>query len=171
VKQLTVLTRKNIANSFRNNAHLGKQVKWQNRRNPFSSIVGHAMIKFPLSKLLDEQACYEWLLNILHPKGLHCPNGHALPAGQAPHDRKRAPIVKYKRRECGKVFHIFTGTDLSDSHYNCGQIASNGARILTRTNDTTHTRGVRTGLWDGIGLAASHPTPGRTNRKTNATQS
>jgi transposase-like protein len=80
------------------------------------------MIKFPLTKLLDEQACYEWLLKILHPQGLHCPNGHALPAGQAPHDRKRAPIVKYKCRECGKVFHIFTGTDLSGSHYNCGQI-------------------------------------------------
>ncbi len=73
------------------------------------------MIKFPLTKLLDEQACYEWLLQILHPQGLHCPNGHAIPVGQAPHVRKRRPIVKYKCRECGKVFHIFTGTDLSGS--------------------------------------------------------
>jgi transposase-like protein len=62
------------------------------------------------------------LLKILHPKGLHCPSGHAIPAGQAPHDRQRTPIVKYKCRECGKVFHIFTGTDLSGSHYTCGQI-------------------------------------------------
>ncbi|WP_434687702.1 transposase [Pseudanabaena minima] len=53
---------------------------------------------------------------------MHCPSGHAIPAGQAPHDRQRAPIVKYKCRECGKVFHIFTGTDLSGSHYTCGQI-------------------------------------------------
>jgi transposase-like protein len=75
-----------------------------------------------LTELLDEQACYEWLLEILHPKGLYCPNGHALPVGQAPHDRQRTPIVKYKCRECGKVFHIFTGTDLSGSHYTCGQI-------------------------------------------------
>lgn len=80
------------------------------------------MIKFPLTELLDEQACYEWLLEILHPKGLYCPNGHAIPVGQAPHDRQRTPIVKYKCRECGKVFHIFTGTDLSGSHYTCGQI-------------------------------------------------
>jgi hypothetical protein len=49
-----------------------------------------------LTELLDEQACYEWLLEILHPKGLYCPNGHALPVGQAPHDRQRTPIVKYK---------------------------------------------------------------------------
>lgn len=80
------------------------------------------MIKFPLTELLDEQACYEWLMKILHPQGLNCPSGHALPAGQAPHDRKRSPIVKYKCRECGRVFHIFTGTDLSGSHYNCSQI-------------------------------------------------
>ena len=52
------------------------------------------MIKFPLTELLDEQACYEWLLKILHPKGLYCPNGHALPVVQAPHDRQRAPIVE-----------------------------------------------------------------------------
>jgi transposase-like protein len=117
------------------------------------------MIKFPLTKLLDEQACYEWLLKLLHPQGLHCPNGHALPEGQAPHDRKRTPIVKYKCRECGKVFHIFTGTDLSGSHYNCSQIVSNVARILTRTDDATYSGGIRTGLWDGISLAASYPTP------------
>ena len=80
------------------------------------------MIKFPLTQLLDEQACYEWLLRILHPQGLQCPSGHRLPVGQAPHVRKRRPIVKYKCRECGKVFHIFTGTDLSGSHYTCSQI-------------------------------------------------
>ena len=80
------------------------------------------MLKFPLTELLDEQACYEWLLKLLHSEGLQCPNGHKLPEGQAPHDRQRAPIVKYKCRECGKVFHIFTGTDISGSHYTCGQI-------------------------------------------------
>ena len=30
------------------------------------------MIKFPLTELLDEQACYEWLMKVLHPQGLHC---------------------------------------------------------------------------------------------------
>jgi transposase-like protein len=80
------------------------------------------MIKFPLTDLLDEQACYTWLLKILHPQGLRCPNGHVIGEGQAPHDRKRAPRVKYRCRECGKVFHIFTGTALSGSHYKCSTI-------------------------------------------------
>ena len=29
------------------------------------------MFRFPLTKLLDEQACYDFLLDVLHPDGLH----------------------------------------------------------------------------------------------------
>ena len=36
------------------------------------------MMQFPLSTLLDEQACYEFLLHVLHPSGLACPLGHLL---------------------------------------------------------------------------------------------
>ena len=32
---------------------------------------GSQMLRFPLDGLLDEQACYEFLLRILHPDGLH----------------------------------------------------------------------------------------------------
>lgn len=65
---------------------------------------------FPIDDLLDETACYERLLSVLHPKGLRCPEGHALPADQAPHDRHRAPVMDYRCRDCGKVFNVFTGT-------------------------------------------------------------
>jgi hypothetical protein len=37
------------------------------------------MLKFALTDLLDEQACYEYLLQALHPQGLQCPKGHPLP--------------------------------------------------------------------------------------------
>lgn len=56
------------------------------------------MIKFALTDLLDEQACYDCLLHSLHPAGLHCPKGHLLPQDQAPHDRHRAPIMDYRCR-------------------------------------------------------------------------
>jgi transposase-like protein len=75
------------------------------------------MMRFPIQDLLDEKECYHYLLNILHPEGLACPAGHPLPAGQAPHNRQRAPIVKYRCRECGAVYNIFTGTILSGTHY------------------------------------------------------
>lgn len=77
------------------------------------------MISFPLQDLLDEEASYEYLLEILHPDGLHCPKGHALPEGQKPHERKRAPVVNYRCRQCGKVYNAFTETVLSGTHYDC----------------------------------------------------
>ncbi len=80
------------------------------------------MLQFPLDALLDEQACYDFLLRTLHPEGLHCPNGHALPHDQAPHDRHRAPIMDYRCRTCGAVFNLFTGTVWTKTHYRCSTI-------------------------------------------------
>jgi hypothetical protein len=50
------------------------------------------MLRFPLDGLLDEQACYDFLLHILHPDGLHCPRSHPLRADQAP-QRRRRPVI------------------------------------------------------------------------------
>ena len=80
------------------------------------------MIEFPIRSLMDEQACYNYLLEVLHPEGLHCPQGHALPAEQAPHDKHRAPIVDYRCRICGTVFNIFTNTIWSKSRHSCATI-------------------------------------------------
>ncbi len=62
------------------------------------------MIGFPVDELLSEEECYRYLKRSLHPEGLSCPNGHELPEDQAPHDRRRAPIMDYRCRECGAVF-------------------------------------------------------------------
>jgi transposase-like protein len=80
------------------------------------------MIAFPIRSLMDEQACYNYLLEVLHPEGLHCPQGHALPTDQAPHDKHRAPIVDYRCRRCGAVFNLFTHTIWSKSRYDCATI-------------------------------------------------
>jgi len=68
------------------------------------------MMRFPLSDLLDPQECYGYLLRVLHPDGLKCKAGHALPPDQAPHDRERTPLVDYRCRVCGNVFNLFTDT-------------------------------------------------------------
>jgi hypothetical protein len=77
----------------------------------------YAMIIFPIEELMDEQRCYDFLLAILHPAGLHCPNGHLLPPDQSPHHRNRGPIYDYRCRICGKVYNIFSGTIWSGSRY------------------------------------------------------
>lgn len=77
------------------------------------------MIEFPIQDVLDEEESYVRLCEMLRPDGFICPNGHALPEEQAPHERKRAPVVNYRCRECGAVYNLFTGTIWSGSHYDC----------------------------------------------------
>ena len=80
------------------------------------------MIRFSLNEFLCPQRCYDFLLKVLHPNGLACPQGHPLPADQAPHDRHRAPIMDYRCRQCGKVFNVFTDTVWEKSRYTCETI-------------------------------------------------
>jgi len=81
------------------------------------------MMRFPITDLLSDEECYAYLVQALHgPSGLACPDGHALPDGQAPHDRSRAPIVKYRCRECGSVFNVFTGTVWCGTHYDASTV-------------------------------------------------
>jgi hypothetical protein len=54
--------------------------------------------------LLDEQACYDWLVGRLHPRGLGA------------HRRHRAPVPDYPCPRCGAVFNAFTGTALAGTH-------------------------------------------------------
>lgn len=79
-------------------------------------------VELSLLPLLSEEACYQWLLELLHPRGLCCPLGHKLPKDQAPHDRTRAPVLKYKCRICGAAFHLFTNTPLRGVRHSCSKL-------------------------------------------------
>lgn len=67
------------------------------------------MLAFPIEALFDEQKCYDWLVTMLHPKGLCCSRCHR-PAEEAyVHRRDRAPVLYY-RCVCGRVYNAFAGT-------------------------------------------------------------
>ena len=70
---------------------------------------------FPIDELMDEDACYARLLQILHPRGLVCPRcGARHDVGRLKvHHRHRAPVLDYQCRDCGRVFNAFAGTPLS----------------------------------------------------------
>jgi transposase-like protein len=66
---------------------------------------------FPLIDLMDERACYERLLVLLHPDGLTCPRcgaGDRLGV----HRRHRDPVLDFQCGHCGRVFNAFTATPL-----------------------------------------------------------
>ena len=106
------------------------------------------MLIFPINELMDEQACYDFLLHVLHPAGLCCPQGHQLASEQAPHDRHRAPIVDYRCRQCAAVCNIFTGTIWAKSRYRCSTIVLI-MRGIAQGTPTSH-------LAQELGLDRSH---------------
>ena len=80
------------------------------------------MRAFPLTELMDAQACYEFLVGVVHPKRLRCPAGHKVVAGQAPPMSDRAPVVDYRCRRCGKVVNVFTHTLWRGTPYSCRHV-------------------------------------------------
>jgi transposase-like protein len=106
------------------------------------------MMQFPLNTLLDEQACYDFLLQVLHPTGLACPLGHLLPPEQAPHDRHRAPIIDYRCRTCGAVFNLLTNSLFSKTRYRCSTIVLL-LRGIAQATPTKH-------LADELGIDRGH---------------
>lgn len=61
---------------------------------------------FPLLDLLDEEACYDFLMDALYPDGLTCPacGGTQLTI----HRAHRYSVLDY-RCACGRVFNAWTG--------------------------------------------------------------
>jgi transposase len=76
---------------------------------------------FPLVDLLDEQACYDYLLAVLHPAGLACPRCQHQD-GLGIHRRHRAPVLDYQCSHCGCVFNAWTGTLLANTHRSPAEI-------------------------------------------------
>jgi hypothetical protein len=69
------------------------------------------MIRFSTVELMDEQKCYDYVVEILHPGGLCCPECKS-PVEQSKVPRRdRAPIL-YFRCSCVRDYNAFSGTGL-----------------------------------------------------------
>ena len=66
---------------------------------------------FPITDLMDEQACYDQLVDWLHPGGLACPRCHQ-DDRLVVHRRGREPVLDFRCGHCHRVFNAFTGTAL-----------------------------------------------------------
>jgi transposase-like protein len=79
-----------------------------------------AMMDFPVGDLMDEQACYRWLVDLLHPGGLACPRCGGTDAFV--HRFFRDPVLDYRCKGCGRVYNAFTGTDWHKTRLRPSQI-------------------------------------------------
>ena len=79
------------------------------------------MLIFSLLDLMDEQKCYEFIVNILHLDGLRCPKC-GTPVDQCKvHRRDRAPLL-YFLCPCGSVYNAFSDTVWKGTHHRCSVI-------------------------------------------------
>jgi transposase-like protein len=75
---------------------------------------------FPLLDLLDEQACYDFLVDALHPGGLRCPDCRS--RRRTTHRAHREPVLDYRCAACGRVYNAWTGTQLQGTQRRPGQL-------------------------------------------------
>jgi transposase-like protein len=70
---------------------------------------------FPILDLMDQDACYHKLLDLLHPDGLACPRcgGDRLTFHR---HHKDSPVVDHWCPGCRRVFNLFTGTFWQGTH-------------------------------------------------------
>jgi transposase-like protein len=66
---------------------------------------------FPITDLMDEDACYAQLVPWLHPDGLAGPRCQQADRLRV-HRSRRAPVRDYRCDHCRRVFNAFTGTIL-----------------------------------------------------------
>ena len=71
------------------------------------------MMEFPVTELLDQQACTQWIMEHFHVQGLHCHN----PQCKAPVEdarpfrrTKRSGIQVYRCRKCQSIYNMYSGT-------------------------------------------------------------
>ncbi len=76
------------------------------------------MIRFSTLELMDEQKCYDYLVEILHPDGLCCPACERPVEQSKVHRRDRAPML-YFRCSCGRIYNAFAGTLWQGTHHSC----------------------------------------------------
>ena len=74
------------------------------------------MLIFPIQNLMDEQKCFAFLVELLHPDGLGCPRCRRPAKELRIHTTDRAPLVDYKC-SCGRVFNAWAGTLLQGTHW------------------------------------------------------
>ena len=65
---------------------------------------------FPITDLMDEDACYARLVGWLHPDGFVCPRCHQ--GDRRAVHRRRPPLLHYRCGHCKRAFNAFTGTAL-----------------------------------------------------------
>lgn len=89
------------------------------RVNPIDDSLRYNHMEWSIQDLLDEKKCYNELMRLLHDDELKCAKCRG--SNYYRHSHYRDQIDKYRCRDCGHVFHLFSGTALSGTRLSCSK--------------------------------------------------
>ena len=75
---------------------------------------------FPVEDLMDEQKCYDWLVDFFHNGQLPCPKcgGYDYHA----HKNTRRPVIQFRCDGCGAFFNVYTATAFKATRWPCSKV-------------------------------------------------
>jgi len=66
---------------------------------------------FPITELMDREACTQWLKNYFHPDGQKCPHCQAdLEQAIGFRKTKRSDLDVYRCKQCRGIYNLYSGT-------------------------------------------------------------
>jgi len=73
---------------------------------------------FPITELMDREACQEWILEYFHPDGIKCPHCQS-EYEQARWFRrtKRSDLDVYRCKACQGIYNLYSGTVFEGRHF------------------------------------------------------
>jgi transposase-like protein len=72
---------------------------------------------FPIVALMDQDACYQKIVALLHPEGLACPRCAARKGLNIHRRHAASPVIDYRCKGCRRVFNAYTGTPWQGTHF------------------------------------------------------
>ena len=66
---------------------------------------------FPITNLMDREACLAWIQEYFHPQGLHCPHcGADFGQGRWFRQTKRSELDVYRCQGCQGIYNLYSNT-------------------------------------------------------------
>ncbi|MCE7985932.1 MAG: hypothetical protein DYG89_32540 [Caldilinea sp. CFX5] len=80
-------------------------------------------MEFPITELLDTNACEEWVVTHFHPTGFRCPKCGADREQAHPFRQTRqSQLQTYRCNECGQTYNLYSGTIFAQRHLTLRQV-------------------------------------------------
>ena len=80
-------------------------------------------MRFPITNLLNQKDCENWLLDHFHPEGLNCPKCQTSVENAHPfRQTKKSQLQGYRCNICQTVYNLYTNTVFQQRHLTPQQV-------------------------------------------------